>query len=327
MNVSSTDDDRQAVSEATEFLVLLLDDPENASLHMKIQRWRKADTAHDAAWRSMVDVWHLTGDIGPVLLPLEKASISPARSPVFTPRRVVAVASALCAVGFAFVFRNDIRLAVLSDYRTGTAENRMIELPDGSTATLGARSAIALHYTSGQRQINVLAGEVFFNVRHDVIHPFVVQAGQMTARDIGTRFDVNKSDARIDVAVNEGCIGLDYGNQGAMTERHMRAGDRVSIDVRSGAVAQFHVNPAEIGSWQEKRLTVSDATVQSVVENLRRYYPGFIVVYGSGLDTIHVAGSYDLTDIPGALKAVAAPAHVAIREIGSRVLLVGAKPS
>lgn len=327
MNASSTEDDSRAVSEATEFLVLLLDDPENTSLHAKIQRWRKADAAHDAAWRSMVDIWHLTGDIGPVLLPLERASISQPRNPVFRRRRILAFAGAVCACGLVFLFRNDIRLSVLSDYRTGTAENRMVQLPDGSTATLGARSAIALHYTSRQRQVSVLAGEVFFNVRHDSTHPFVVLAGKMTARDIGTCFDVNKSDDRIDVAVKEGRIGLNYGIQGATTERQMLAGDLVSINVRSGTVTQSHVNPSEVGSWKEKRLTVSDATVHSVVETLRRYYPGFIVTYGKGLDTIHVAGSYDLTDIPGALRAVAAPAHVSVREIGSRFLLISAKSS
>ncbi|MBO1326313.1 FecR domain-containing protein [Acetobacter sp. TBRC 12305] len=330
MNTSPTDDDSQAVSEATDLLVLLVDDPTNASLHAKIQKWRKAKPAHDAAWLSMVDIWHLTGDIGPVALPLDTStdsqiSIGLPKSPASPRRRAIFLASALCMIGLGFLFGDDIRLSLMSDYRTGTAENRIIQLPDGSTATLGARSAIALRYTPQARQVQVLAGEVFFSVRHDDAHPFTAIAGGATVRDIGTRFDIDKEKDRIVVAVNEGNVGLTYGTAAPSPERHMTAGDVISIDLRSRTMTTSRMDPGEIGSWQQKRLTVSDASVHSVVETFRRYYPGIIVSYGEDLNASHVAGTYDLTDIPGALRAVAAPTHVAVREVGSHFLLIGGK--
>lgn len=332
MNTSPTDDDSQAVSEATDFLVLLVDDPTNASLHAKIQKWRKARPAHDAAWLSMVDIWHLAGDIGPVALPLDisadnQIAIGVSKSPTSPRRRTVFLASALCLMGLGFLFGDDIRLSLMSDYRTGTAENRVIQLPDGSTATLGARSAIALHYTPRARQVQVLAGEVFFSVRHDDTHPFTAIAGGATVRDIGTRFDIDKEKDRIDVSVSEGSIGLTYDTPDRSPERHMTAGDVISIDLRSKTLTTSRMDPGAIGSWQQKRLTVSDASVHSLVETFRRYYPGIIVTYGKDLTASHVAGTYDLTDIPGALRAVAAPMHVGVRTLGSRVLLIGGKAS
>lgn len=332
MNTSPTDDDSQAVSEATDFLVLLVDDPTNASLHAKIQKWRKVRPAHDAAWLSMVDIWHLAGDIGPVALPLDisadnQIAIGVSKSPASLRRRAAFLASALCLIGLGFLFGDDIRLSLMSDYRTGTAENRVIQLPDGSTAALGARSAIALHYTPQARQVQVLAGEVFFSVRHDDTHPFTAIAGGATVRDIGTRFDIDKEKDRIDVAVSEGSVGLTYDTSDRSPERHMTAGDVISIDLRSKTLTTSRIAPGEIGSWQQKRLTVSDASVHSVVETFRRYYPGIIVSYSTDLPAPHVAGTYDLTDIPGALRAVAAPAHVGVRTLGSRVLLIGGKAS
>lgn len=319
-----SEDDPHAVSEATQFLILLVDDPADTALHAKIQQWRKASPTHDAAWQSLVTIWHLAGDIGPVALPLPATPPLPAQSlaGAWRPLWQAGAVAMVCLLGLGFVLGSDIRLALLADYRTGTAENRVVQLPDGSTATLGARSAIALDYTPGQRQVRVLAGEVFFTIRHDSTRPFVTQAGKMTARDIGTRFNVSKNDRHIDVAVNEGCVGLAYA---ALAEQRLNAGDAVSIDIRTGTLQTSHVDPAEVGSWRQERLTVSDATVATVVETLRRYYPGFILTYGSRLEHAHIAGTYDLTDIPGALRAVAAPAHGAVHGLGPHILLMGAR--
>ena len=325
MHTPLTEDDPHAVSEATQFLILLVDDPTDTALHARIQQWRKASPTHDAAWQSLVTIWHLAGDIGPVALPLPATpaplppqSLASAWRPLWQAGAVAMV----CMLGLGFVLGSDIRLALQADYQTGTAENRVVLLPDGSTATLGARSAIALDYTPRQRQVRILAGEVFFTIRHDTARPFVTRAGKMTARDIGTRFNVNKSDRQIEVAVSEGCVGLAYA---ALAEQRLNAGDAVSIDVRTGTLQTSHVDPPEVGSWRQDRLTVSDATVATVVETLRRYYPGFILTYGSRLEHAHIAGTYDLTDIPGALRAVAAPAHVAVRGLGAHVLLIGGR--
>lgn len=173
----------------------------------------------------------------------------------------------------------------------------------------------------------MLAGEVFFSIRHDDAHPFTAIAGEATVRDIGTRFDIDKEKDRIDIAVSEGCVGLTYGASTHSPEHRLTAGDVVSINLRSNTITSSHMDPGEIGSWQQKRLTVSDASVRAVVDTFRRYYPGIIVSYGTDLDVSRVAGTYDLTDIPGALRAVAAPAHVAVRAVGSSILLIGGKAS
>lgn len=320
------EDDPRAVSEATDFLVRLADTPADASLHAAIQSWRRQRPENDAAWAAMRTVWHLTGELGPVLLPLDPSGPTagqiPARRPPTSRRRVTLAATAALSLGIALLFGGDIRLALLADDTTRTAENRTITLPDGSTATLGGRSAIALHYTPRQRQVEVLAGEVFFTVRHDADHPFIVTAGRLTARDIGTRFDIDRADTRITLAVSEGSVGVSCGDP-RIPEKRLTAGDVIAVDPRTGNATISREDPSAIGSWQQGRLLVSDATVASVVQTLRRYYPGIILSYGAAPGRAHVAGNYDLSDIPGALHAVAAPARIGVTQIGTQILILG----
>lgn len=332
MNASPPEDDPQAVSEAADFLVRLADAPSDAALHAAIQSWRRRRRQNDAAWTSMVAIWHMAGDIGPVLLPLEPERVPTGHPQVMAPpfrrarppRRRLGLAAAL-SLGAALLFGGNLRLAFQSDYRTGTAENRTVTLPDGSVATLGARSAIALHYTPQARQVRVLAGEVFFTVRHDAARSFIVTAGRLTARDIGTRFDIDRAETQTTLAVSEGSVGVSYGDPRSGPERRLVAGDVLTVDLHSGTMTGGRQDPAAIGSWRQGRLLVTDATVASVVGTLRRYYPGLILSYGSAIHHAHVAGNYDLSDVPGALHAVAAPARIGISQLGAYFLMIGGK--
>lgn len=66
-----------------------------------------------------------------------------------------------------------------------------VALPDGTEAWLYASSKLT--YPSafvGERREVVLEGEAYFKVRHDASHPFVIHAGGVATRVLGTELDV-----------------------------------------------------------------------------------------------------------------------------------------
>ena len=80
----------------------------------------------------------------------------------------------------------------LDTFRTGIAESLNVDLPDGSTVWLGARSTLVCsHAFVGATRSVTLSGEGYFRVRHDASHPFLVQAGMLTTRVLGTTFYIS----------------------------------------------------------------------------------------------------------------------------------------
>jgi ferric-dicitrate binding protein FerR (iron transport regulator) len=71
----------------------------------------------------------------------------------------------------------------------GTPEKKM--LPDGSVVWLNARSTVRY---AEDRELNTrnvfLEGEAYFQVKQDPEHPFIVHAGNIAVRALGTEFNV-----------------------------------------------------------------------------------------------------------------------------------------
>jgi transmembrane sensor len=91
-------------------------------------------------------------------------------------------------------------------FRTDAAENQLITLPDGSRVTLGARTELTVRFGSGRRLVNLERGEALFEVAHDRVHPFIVQAGRGTVTAIGTAFDIHRAEDRVTITVTEGSV-------------------------------------------------------------------------------------------------------------------------
>ena len=62
-----------------------------------------------------------------------------------------------------------------------------------------------------------------------------------------------------------------------------------------------------VAAWREGRLFVQGRTLADLAETLERHAPGYILIADGDLAARRVTGSYDLTDIDGALSAMVQP--------------------
>lgn len=324
-------------SEASLWIIHLTENPHDPALRREFSVWFARSPAHAHAWARALHVWRLSGAIEPVLFPHPSsakthnksapfagisAAFARAPSPATVRRTAVACALsvAFCAAG-ALVLP-DIRIALQADYRTSTGKNQTITLADGSIVTLGARSAIAVHYRPQARDITLLAGEAFFQVRHNAERPFRVTAGATQARDIGTRFDIGLDSTEVRISVQEGLVGVSNTPRGQ--ELVLGAGEEIRVDRATGGITRETVVPDTIGSWQTGMLVVSNDTVGHVTNTLRRYYSGYIVSWNPALLSRHVGGVYDLGNIPAALRAAVVPSGGRVREVTDHMLIATA---
>lgn len=89
------------------------------------------------------------------------------------------------------------------------------ELPEGSVIELNRGAIVEARFSPGERRVKLLRGEAHFNVAPDATRPFVVDAGGVAVRAVGTAFNVRLDSAAVEILVTEGqvAVGADKGGQ------------------------------------------------------------------------------------------------------------------
>jgi len=121
---------------------------------------------------------------------------------------------------------------VAQDYETRT-------LPDGSLVEMKPGTAVVVDYTPGERDVRLFRGEAQFTVAKNPNRPFVVTAGGVGVRAVGTAFDVNLSGPAVEVLVTEGRVQVVAGAAG-----HALARPAASYPIAAGHEATFSSDPA-----------------------------------------------------------------------------------
>lgn len=199
-----------------------------------------------------------------------------------------AAGTLLAAIGIGLALHGDGLSATQNGvtYATPKAQMRHINLPDGTRVVLDADSVLRIGYGKGRRVATLIKGEAFFHVHHDAKHPFIVRAGAIQVRDLGTIFDVRKDADDVTVSVARGLVEVTEpaavpaktGPPHPATGAHpstapvqVAAGQRIVAPASSHT---FHVSTTgakEVASWRHGRLHFQDVPLSQVIARLNRY--------------------------------------------------------
>jgi transmembrane sensor len=307
------------LEEAMDWLLRLQESPGDAALAAACERWAGRDAAHGRAWARAMRAWALVGEVPPAHV--AQWSGTPAMdgaSPVVpTPRRrmLAGLAFGAAAACLAVAVLPDAVLRLRADEATATGESRRVTLADGTVIHLAPRSAMAVRYTAATRGVTLLAGEAFFEVAPAPDRPFIVSAEGLEVRVIGTAFDLRLAGDQLEVAVQHGHVRLFYDRMTPPLQADLTAGERMRVALDGGAATRGRLSPTEVAGWRDGMLFVQDATVAEVVEVLRRYHAGWVLLRDERLAARRVTGLYDLRDIGRALRALAQPHGGQVREV------------
>lgn len=309
---------------ASEWLVALAERPDDPALQAGLQGWLAASPDNRRDWEQMNDVWQGLGEIGPLAEPDSAASAapSPPGRPRWTaPRRriVGSLAGLALAACLALAWSPDVLLRLQADQVTATAEVRRLVLDDGSRVELAPHSAIGIDFSSRERRLRLLQGQAFFVVAAGDRRPFVVEAGSVEARDIGTEFNVGTGEEGTEVAVREGIVEVT--TAGAPGVAELRAGDWIRI-ASTGGTRRGHLEADVVGAWRNGHLMVENQPVASVVDALRPYFSGSVLLIGDRLARQPLTGAYNLGDPVGALRAVASAQGASVHLVSPWLLVI-----
>lgn len=317
---------RQAFREATDWFILLQEEPADPDLRRRFDAWREAGPLNAEAWAAT----ERTSDVAAAMTPAHADEWMPAVARRRAERRTsrwsqrgigLSLAATALAACVALVAAPPMILRLQSDHVTGTAELRTLELPDGSKVTLGPASAIALAFGSGERRLRLLEGEAFFEVTHDPARPFRVEVAKVEAFVLGTSFDVRLDALAVTVAVEEGVVGVAARAEGSLLAERVEAGQ--AVRVAPGGRIERSTEPSQLmAAWRKGQLLSHDRPLREAVDQLRRYYAGTIVLTDDAFAERTVTGVYNLADPEEALRGIVRAHGGKVRRITPWLLVV-----
>lgn len=329
----SGDDDMipdRVLDAATGWAFRLQDAPDDAGLQAELADWLAESPLHGEAWALTQRAWQITSRTQPVFadewparpaLSSAPSNVTPLRSRRFG-LRLAGLAIAACLL---LVFALPVlRVQLNASHATSIAEIREVLLEDGTRVTLAARSAIAVSFSAGARNVTLLEGAAYFEVVPDSARAFTVRAGDIATTVTGTAFDVAMTDRTVSVAVASGSVRVSRRDNPASPLADLRAQQGVMVDRASGTVVETALQPDAVAAWRKGRLIVENALLTDVVAALDRSHPGSIAVASVGLRGKRVTGVYDLGDPAGALKVLSAPYGGVVREFTPYLLVLSA---
>jgi transmembrane sensor len=243
------------------------------------------------------------------------------------------VALAAGVFGWQALISNDGAQTLTTTFHTPRATHRLERLPDGSTIQLGAKSSVSLSFSREVRYLVLENGEAFFSVAKDPTRPFIVQAGAVAVRAVGTEFNVRRVGDSTIVSVREGKvdilqgipgIGANAGVKHAARSDSVRigAGEQVAARGTEPALAIKVISPQAIATWQSGRLEFADEPLHQVVATVNRYSAREIVITDQTLAALRVTGTLSEDRIDEWLRALPTTFPIRVIEVSEQTVLL-----
>jgi transmembrane sensor len=300
---------------AVEWFIRLRAD--NVTLNEKIafNHWLEEDVRHSNAFYDICIIWEDEDLLRTLKKSAQKYNIAPKPRKKLFP--LALAASVLLVVG---VLWHTQRL-LGADQISAVGERKTIQLEDGSTAMLNTDSAVAIHMDKGQRLVELLKGEAYFDVKPNLDRPFVVRSDHSTTRVLGTQFFVHRSSDSDNVSVVSGRVEV---SEGLNWKKPVVLRDNESVTVFDNQIGQPQKIASTLAtSWINGFLVYNNETLESVINQINRYRSGIIVFKDDSLRTLRINGRLSLREPHDMLRVLQKTMDLKMTFLTDWVVIVG----
>jgi len=184
-----------------------------------------------------------------------------------------------------------------------------LTLADGSVVELNRGGKIETEFTPALRRVRLVHGEAHFAVAKNPARPFVVDAGAVAVRAVGTAFDVRRADASVEVLVTEGKVQLEppaAATAVAAEPTALVAGQHASVASAGDATPVIRtLSPAEIEralGWQGVRLEFAELPLAEVVAEFNLRNRQQVVIGDPAVAGVLVGGNFRADNVEGFVR-------------------------
>jgi transmembrane sensor len=304
---------------------------------VEFARWLAAEVEHERMFAEIAGTWKSMASVRSRIVtvtPLTATGPAPLEATARCRRSrhwwsLSLAAAAAVALGFAAWWRsgsgNSKTFSLVASTEVGGL--RTLTLPDGSTVQINTDTAVEMSFSATRRQVRLDRGEAHFNVAKDAARPFVVAAGSVAVRAVGTAFNVRRHAHAVEVLVAEGRVAV-VNNQVAGTARasEIAAGQRVHVALGTvlAPPAVTPVAPEEIDktlAWQKRRLEYVDAPLSEMIADFNRYNRHRLVIADPALAERRFGGTFQTDDYDSLVRLLEATFDVVAERRATETIL------
>lgn len=236
-----------------------------------------------------------------------------------------------CAAAAASTVGVAVGLALyepIQNYRSERGEIRIIQLADGSKATLNTNTEISVRYSRSAREVFLEGGEAHFVVSKDEGRPFLVSMGDVVVRAVGTEFVVRKvgsEDAQ--VLVSEGAVDMFRLSSKDVAPLRVPANARaVALEApipslrMADSPAGRELVEREL-AWRQGMISVEGKSLRQAAEEFARYTDIQIIVNDPAVADLTITGLFSAYQPFEFARAAAKVLNLKTREMPKAVLL------
>jgi transmembrane sensor len=194
---------------------------------------------------------------------------------------VFILAFILGSLSFYFIRQNEYTdlSSLYNTIEVPYGQRSHMTLYDGTKVWLnsGTKFRYPVAFNPHTREV-FLEGEAYFNVAKDPNHPFVLNAGRLKVKVLGTHFNVCAYPGD-----NEFSTTLDEGSVDAVDTKSglgviLSPGEQVVLNRKMDGMKSQKVDTELYTSWKENLLKFEDAPFEEVVKKMQRWYDVKIIV-------------------------------------------------
>lgn len=207
------------------------------------------------------------------------------------------------------------------EYIAGNGEIKRVCLADSTVITLnsGSRLYVAAGFNGHTREVRI-DGEAFFQVARNPAKPFVVSAGEVEVKVLGTSFDVNSYSDDPDIAVTVSTGKVQVGIDECGMQMHLLPNEHISINKQTGNVYKKHVKENNYVKWIDGYLYFDKLPLQQVVKMINRKYNTQVVLRCTDCPTL-ISGMHDNKSIEAVVESVCFIAGLKYTTEGGRIII------
>lgn len=181
--------------------------------------------------------------------------------------------------------------------QTVQGELRRMPLADHSVVSLNSKSKVKVEYSDTERQVQLNEGEAWFEVAKNKNKPFIVEAGDVRVRAVGTAFSVRRYENGAEVLVTEGKVEV-WNADGIERKRLLVAGQQAFVSDQPTDINIIQ-QPLEVErklAWRKGQLIFKNQTLRDAVADFNRYSMKKIVIVDPGLSDKTLVGHYQIDE-------------------------------
>ena len=353
MSAASSPSDDSALPATAAQWTIRRDRGLSATESIDYELWLAADPRHAAAMQRSSAAWSLLDRIPEKAAAPVLATATRRRS--FW-RRSVVLASLATAAALALVALRFTRSSALPspDLAATTANApssapRQLTLSDGTVVQLNTGGEVLEQFTAAERRVLLSHGEAHFAVTKNPARPFVVQAGNVDVRAVGTAFNIHLKAATVDVLVTEGVVQLKRPSPAVPANAtaapnavlpRLIANERAVVTLAptsptssaspTPAIVVTTASADEIArtlAWQAPLLRLGGSTLAELVLEFQRRSGQRVILADPALASLRVGGRFRADDLAGFTQALATTLDLEVDQADDGTLVLRKKSS